>query len=456
MATPGAATASTAPQHRPDYQFSTSVRGLLKDVYIPALNNTTFNATPLLSMFGRFGGDITFVGNKIIKAFKHQMAGGFGAIPEGGNFVTNIKMKGFQGEERLRYLNAYMSLTGPAAATVRSGPGAFVDAVPDAMDDTLKKARQQIERMVGSDGLGVIGVIRLGTANLVAATGKTATFQISTTPGSGGYSKCQFISEGMRVRIMSAVGTFVDDDNATGAYNPIIVSAVDYQAGTCTLTSSVAYTLSSATDYYLTLEDSYGNVEAEGTVTANTCLEPNGLTNLVDTTTYTSWGKTRSNFPHALNSYVKAAGGEELDEELLMTYMLDLVNLKQSTPNVLVVDPRSRLKFFSNRKEDRRLTTATIDTTFGFRSASVVIDNYTLLLQSLATLLPGSMFILNTNAFKFLQSPTTNGFNWIESGGQILRPKEGSDAMFATAVNYMQFVCEDPKGQAKITGLSYS
>ncbi len=448
MATSAISTASSAPQHRPDYQFDSSVRGLLKTVYIPLLNNTTFNATPLLSMFGKFGGDITFVGNKIIKAFKHQMAGGFGGIPEGGAFVTNIKMKGFQGEERLRYLNAYMSLTGPAAATVRSGPGAFVDAVPDAMDDTLKKARQQMERIVGGAGNGTVAsFLAPSTWNSGATTAVTVTFQAK----SGGYSAAQFLSEGMRVDLCTdEIGTIVTDSGGS------IISAVDYENGTATLTPAASITIATGDEIFITVEDAYGDIETEGDVTANKCLEPNGLTNLVDTTSYTSWGLTRATYPHALNSYVVAAGDAELDEELLMNYMLDLVNLKQSTPNVLVVDPKSRLKFFSNRKDDRRLATATIDTTFGFRSASVVIDNYTLLLQSLATLKPGTMFLLNTNAFKFLQAPSTNGFNWIESGGQILRPKEGSDAMFATAVNYMQFVCEDPKGQAKITGLSYS
>ena len=450
MATSDVNTASAVPQHRPDYQFSTSVRGLLKDVYIPALNNTTFHATPLLSMFGKFGGDITFVGNKIIKAFKTQGAGGFGGIPEGGSFVTNIHQKGFQGEERLRYLNAYMSLTGPAAATVRSGPGAYVDAVPDAMDDTLKKARQQMERIVGGAGNGTVASFTAAGDSVDASTGASFTALAAT----GGYSPCQFLSEGMIVDVTDdEAGTLVDGANTQG----MIISNVDYTAGTFTLKAATGLTatLDSATQY-ITLENAFGDVDAEGTVTANSCLEPNGLTNLVDTTTYTSWGKTRATYAHALNSYVVAAADAELDEELLMGYMLDLVNLKQSTPNVLVVDPKSRVKFFSNRKDDRRLATSTIDTTFGFRSASVVIDNYTLLLQSLATLKPGTMFILNTNAFKFLQSPKTNGFNWIESGGQILRPKEGSDAMFATAVNYMQFVCEDPKGQAKITGLSYS
>ena len=445
MATSAISTASTAPQHRYDYQYSSSVRGLLKDVYIPALNNTTFHATPLMEMFGQFGGTIDYVGNKIIKAFKHQMAGGFGGIPEGGSFVTNIKQKGFQGAERLRYLNAYFSLTGPAAKTIRTGVGAYVDAVPSAMDDTLKKARMQMERIIGGAGNGVVGsFLAPSTWNSGASTAATITLQAAD----GGFSPAQFLSEGMRVDLCTDTsGTIVTSSGGS------IISAVDYEAGTATLTPAASVTIATGDEIFITVEDAYGDIDAEGDVTANSCLEPNGLTNLVDTSTYTSWGLTRATYPHALNSYVVAAGSAELDEELLIGYILNLVNYKQSVPNVMVTDPRSRLKYFSNRKEDRRFDMKVMDSMFGFKSIGVVIDQYNLVLQSLTSLAPGTMFILNTNAFKFAQA--TNGFQWIEDGGQILRNKEGSDAMFGTAVNYMNFVCEDPKGQCKVTGISY-
>ncbi len=68
MAT-SAQTVNAIDQIRQDYQYSASVDGLLKNVYIPALNNTTFHATPLMEMFGDFGGVIDFASNKIIKGY---------------------------------------------------------------------------------------------------------------------------------------------------------------------------------------------------------------------------------------------------------------------------------------------------------------------------------------------------------------------------------------------------
>jgi hypothetical protein len=450
---------STTDQARMDFQYSSTVDGLLKNVYIPALNNVTFHATPLMDMFGDFGGTIDFASSKIIKAFKTQNAGGFRAISEGGDWAEGKDQKGFQGFERIKFLNAYCSLTGPAARTVKAGEGGYADAISSSMDDTLKNAKMQMERIIGGKGNGVLltGVAVASTWNGGATTamslGAAATATI--TKGDGGYSAVQWLQEGMVVDFHTTLGTRLV--SAT-------VTAVDYAAETATITPAASLTIATGATFYLTLPYAYGAGEdRDGTsgdgISTNsnetTCLEPNGLGNLVSATaTDYIWGWNRSTHPRALKSKVVAAAGAELDEELMMGWILDMVNLQQTVPNLCVVDPRSRLKYFGNMKDDRRFNMPIIDTPFGFRSAGVVIDQYTLILQSLSSLAPGTLFILNTSAFKFAKA--TNGWEWVTSGqGGIFRQKEGSDNLYASAVNYMNFVCEDPKSQMKVTGLSY-
>jgi len=456
---------STVDQTRQDFQAS-AADGLLKNVYIPALNNTTFHATPLIEMFGEFGGSIDFTGNKIIKAFKYQGAGGFGAISEGGDFVQGRDQKGFQGYERIKRLNAYFSLTGPAARTVKAGEGAYVDAISSGMDDTLRLAKMQMERMIGGSGNGELCRFTIGAINEAAmvtgeyvkiVAGATDTTPVALTATGGAYSAVQWLQEGLRVHLVKAA-EFDGVMNTVDLTGPFEVSLVDYAAGTFalkyvgTVNLDIASKLASD-DAVIVLENSYGQIESDYGTTADSCLEINGLGNLVSATG-TVWGKTRTDYPHSLKSVIKPAGSAELDEELLMQWVLDLVNYKQSIPNVLVTDPRSRLKYFSNRKEDRRFDTTVIDTMFGFKSIGVVIDQYSLMLQSLTSLAPGTLYMLNTNAFKFAKA--TNGFEWIQDGSSILRNKEGSDNVFATAINYINFVCEDPKGQLKATNIAYA
>ena len=486
-------TQSVVDQYRQSYQFSATVDGLLKNVYMPALNDTTFDATPLMQMFGDFGGKFDFTGNYAIKAFKHQGAGGFGGISEGGDFVKGRNQTGFQGNTRIKYLNAFFSLTGPASRTVREGQGAYVDSVSSAMDDTLKLARMQMERIIGGAGDGELTRSAVLTAGGEAAMAQNEYLQpdttaTSTTPGTitgvagtGGYTPVQWLQPGLRVNLVidgNFDGTIPTADfvqDAASARAVFEVGHVDYEAGTYSLKLLNASTVDVASEigddtFIAVLENAYGQIEAAGTTTADQCLELNGLYNLVSDGVDHSgvsgnidesgdkyakiWGLTRSAYPHALKSTVKAnVAGTELDEELLIDWVLDLVNIKQSIPNVLVTDPKSRLKYFSNRKEDRRFDTTVMDSMFGFRSIGVVIDQYNLLLQSLSSLTPGTLFMLNTNSFKFAKA--TDGFQWIEDGGRILRNRENSDALFGTAVNYCEFLCEDPKGQLKATGLSY-
>ena len=446
MAT-SAVTINSTDQDRQGFQYSTSVDGLMKNVYIPALNNTIFRGTPLMQMFGDFGGKFDFVGNKAIKAFKHQGAGGFGGIPEGGEFVTGRQQNGFQGAERLRYLNAFTSLTGPAAATVREGVGAYVDAISSSMQDTLDLASSQMERMLAGAGTALLCTFTSDGTAVDSTTGDVMT----ATAGTGGYSPVQHLREGMIVDVC--------DDAAGNVFSnggDAIVSAINYEDGEFTLKAASTSISLSATTYYLTLANSYGDVEKDGGVTAAKSLEINGLYNLIDNgDTYdTIWGLTRSTYPHSLQAIVKDANSAELDEELLIGYIMDLVNYKQNTPNVLVTDPKSRLNYFSNRKDDRRFNTTVIDTTFGFRSIGVALDNYELILQSLASMTPGTLFLMNTSDFSFAKA--TDGFKWLDDGGRIFRNYESKDGIFATAVNYCQFVCENPNGHLKATDISTS
>ena len=464
---------NTTDQYRQSYQYSSTIDGLLKNVYLPALNNTTFQATPLLAMFGDFGGAIDFAGNKIIKAFKHQGAGGFGAISEGGDWVKGRKQKGFQGYENIKYLNAFFSLTGPAAKTVKSGQGAYVDAVSSAMDDTLKLAKMNMERMLGGKGDGELctfvnaEITQVEASEYIGNTngGSGTSFVAGTTLTAlgGAYMTNRWLQNGIRVNI-------VDDSDWDGTLaaadldGPFEVGNVDYREGTFSLlnVTETVLTLATAGSYHVILENSYGEVEEAGgtTDTDLKCLELNGLYNLVSDgssdgeSNYTTiWNRPRASFPSSLKSMVELAAGAELDEELLMGWIQNLVHINEGVPNTLVTDPKSRLKYFGNHKEDRRFNTQVMEGPMGFRSLGVTIDEYNLMIHSLASLVPGTLMMIDVNSFKFAKA--TNGFIWNEEGGRILHNYEGRDAMYATAVNYCQFLCEDPKGQFKATGLSY-
>jgi hypothetical protein len=475
----------STPQARQDFQYSSTVDGLLKNVYIPALNNTIFHATPLLEMFGEFGGTIDFQGNKIIKAFKYQGAGGFRGISEGGDFVTPAKQKGFQGYERLKYLNIYFELTGPAALTVQSGEGAFVSAVQSAMDDTLKLGRMNMERMVA--GRCSAEVARFTSAEhtetamangeyLPAAAEATdssylaSTHDLTALKTWGGYSGTAWLYNGLEVYLMvtADLTTALEDSNqdvvqSTEMAGPFEVEYVDHINGTFALKytgtdalnltdDSAAHIELGAESVSLVLSDSYGQIEDAGGTDANRCLEINGLLNLVDDGGYI-WNLARSTYPNSLKSRVVDADAAELTEDYLTLILLDQVNLQQNTPNVVVTSPKAKQTYFTNVKDDRQFNTFIMDSQTGYRRLGVTIDSYSMYLETIASLPSDHLLMLNTGDFKWARA--TDGFKWIESGGQILRPKESSDNIFGTAVSYCNLVCENPRGQTKVEDIEY-
>jgi len=78
-----------------------------------------------------------------------------------------------------------------------------------------------------------------------------------------------------------------------------------------------------------------------------------------------------------------------------------------------------------------------------------------LMLTALASVPSGYAFMLNTADFAFMRPPGMSGFKWLTSeGGRVLRQLEGSDNQFATAVDYLQFVCLDPGKQVKLHSIT--
>ncbi|GAG36738.1 unnamed protein product, partial [marine sediment metagenome] len=125
----------------------------------------------------------------------------------------------------------------------------------------------------------------------------------------------------------------------------------------------------------------------------------------------------------------------------------------QASPNLLLVSPRAMLKYFSNVKDDRRFNIMTaMEWVGGYTGLGIQLGNLKLMLTTVGSCPSQKMFIMNTNDFQF--ATMTNDFEWIADGGQILRNKENSDNMFATAVNYLQFVCNDPGRQMKGYGIT--
>jgi hypothetical protein len=216
----------------------------------------------------------------------------------------------------------------------------------------------------------------------------------------------------------------------------------------------------------ITRKGAYGTINGVD----NLCLEQNGLMNIVsDGATTTNdgagnnlaetafvnyWGKTRTSYRELQSIMHNIAG--ELDEEALLTILIEAEYQHQNDPNLLMVSPRALQKYFLNSKDDRRFNTMTaFEWTGGYKGLGIQLNDKQLMLTALGSCPTGYGFLLNTNDFAFIRPAGMQGYKWLTgAGGAVLNQKEDSDNQFATAVAYWQFCCMKPDKQIKLYGIT--
>jgi hypothetical protein len=446
--------------------------GLLKNVYLPTLLVTAYNDHRFSDMIKQRSDVIGGGGNQIVHFALTQRAEGVGAIAEGGNWVNNVPIKGQQLTENVKYLNAYLELTGPVIKAANSGQKSAVDAVTKTVQTNIQSFKNYFDRICMGAADAKLGYVS-GISGAALTVSKTS-FPLA------GYNADMFLPVGARCNVATFDTNGIASNgfcnaNADDDYGFIIagLTSRDTSAGTAVLDlhdeDDSAYGAAGTQDVavadFLVREGSYGTPGTAAVTYAN-CLEPNGLSNLVSDGTnnsetqsnYTTcWGKTRTDAGYSmLQSYTYDFGDNDLSEDYLTDMLMDLKYSRQAAPNLLMVTPKAERQFFigGNFQSDRRWPGVSSDFTGGYRSTSIQLEDVTLRLSSLGAVPAGVLFMINTNDFAFASN---RGFEWVlGDGGQVLVQSHTGDNKFASAVQYMNFVCFDPYRQGKGYSVSES
>lgn len=449
-----------------------SLDGLLKNVYLPTMLVTAYNDHRFSDMIKQRSDVITGGGSQIVHFASTQRAEGVGAFSEGGNWVNNVPIKGQQLTENVKYLNAYFELTGPVIKAANSGEKSAVNAVTKTVESNIQSFKNYFDRICMGAANGQLGYVS-------AVSGSTITVTKANFPLSG-YNADMFLPVGARVHIC----TFDSSGIATNGYSNsnsdddfgFIIDGVNSRVttpGSDATTLAIldedggSYSGAGSQDIavgdFIIREGSYGTASTSAAL-FSACLEPNGLSNLVTdgssnsetASNYTTvWGKTRTDTGYNyLQSYMNNFSGE-LTEDSLTLMLMDLKYSRQAIPNLLLCTPRAeRLYFINNLSPDKRWPGVTTEYSSGYRSTSIQLEDVELKLSSLAAVPAGQLFMLNTNDFAFASNQM---FEWVlGDGGQVLVQSHTGDNKFASAVQYMNFVCFDPYRQGKGYSISES
>ncbi|KKN29809.1 hypothetical protein LCGC14_0840360 [marine sediment metagenome] len=440
---------------------TTNLDGLLKNVYLPTLIDTTYNDASLTAFIKRDASLLPGGGNNITNFFLTQRAEGVGAISEGGNYLTSVPVKGKQGTDDVKYLNAYIELTGPVIKAANSGQKSAIMAVTKSFETNIIAYKNNFDRMLAGSGDGVLATVS-GVGSIPTSLGIS----------SRGYSAAQYTPVGTRLKIITYNGSNVitkvvdieTNDREIGVVDSIV--SEDLDAGTAEIlivdaTNAAALdnagTSDAAVSDVLVRESAYGTITTSSTAVSD-IQEINGLQQLVSdgvnnsetTTNFTTiWNINRTTTnSYQLKSLTKNVNAE-LDEEVLLGIVQDMKYNRQARPNMLLVSPRSELKYFLNSKDDRRFNTMTaLNFEGGFTKNAIAMGgDIRLILSSLASIPDSLIYIINTNDFAFAaNSPPT----WVlGDGGQVLVQSHTGDNKFASMVEYVNFVLLNPRHQFK-------
>jgi hypothetical protein len=218
-----------------DYTAATPI---LKEVYLPALQELLNNATPLLSAIEK---DITPVegGNFVIAI--HRTRNNAAAIgrAEGGTLPT----AGTQGYARaivpVKQLYSRINVSGKAIASTRSNKGAFLKALESEMQYVMTDTKRGLNRQLNGDGTGALAYWT-GADNTTPAT-------VDDNLGNGT----------THLPVGSVTCDLIDTDNSTKNGDSIVITRG--AVGTSTTSVSWSGSVSSSGDGdYLVLEDTLG------------------------------------------------------------------------------------------------------------------------------------------------------------------------------------------------------
>lgn len=311
--------------------------------------------------------------------------------------------------------NRYLDLTAPlkniygtvevsdkAMRASKDGSGAFVNLVNAEMEGLIESARVSFSRMLYGDGNGYIAT--------VISKGTGTTLNVDSVGR---------LREGMTVDVRSAFGTMDGGEGLT-------VTAVDYTAGSVTLSALPDDDDDPIAGKYLYVSGAYGN-------------EITGFKALFGSDDIYGNDRSDSYFVPATFSVTT------LTESLIMEKINYLEQFFNRRPNMILCSYSAKAKIAELLSADTlRPATTVLEGGYSailFDGIPVVADRYC----------PESeLYLINTDDFVLCQ---LCDWSWLEDeDGKILKQVPGKAAYSATLVKYAELVCKRPCAQGLIRG----
>ncbi len=390
----------------------------LKEVYLGVVAdqlNTSIN--PLLARINQTTSDVW--GKEIRKLAPYGINGGIGAGDEDGTLPSAAGNNYAQFVLELKNLYGKIEISDKAVRASASSAGAFVNLLNAEMEGLIKASSFNFGRMLYGDGSGVLANITSNSTNSITVDAVTN------------------LVEGMVVDIIDASnGSVVNNGNARRITSINRATKTVNISGTAL--SADAYKPTESASYAICVQGSYGK-------------ELTGLS-AIFSGTGSLYGLSRSEYSWMIPYMKDIKNGNtatDISDVIMQTAIDNLEENFDSKVDFIVCSAgvkRNYQEYFTSYRTNIDI----MDIAGGYKAMSyngipLVSDKF---------VKPNTMYMLNTKAFNLHQ---LCDWQWLEGeDGRVIKQTQNKPTYTATLVKYADIICDQPSGQAMITGIKES
>ena len=390
----------------------TTANNALKEVYLGVLSNqlnTTIN--PLLARINQTSSDVW--GKEIRKIAPYGINGGIGAGTETGDLPISAENNYEQFILPLKNLYGKLEISDKAIRASENSTGAFVNLLTAEMEGLIKASSFNFGRMLYGDGSGKLATITDNDTNSIV---------VDSTKN---------LIEGMVVDILSADGSILK--------STLRITAINKTTNTVYLSTS-ALVKNSYTDAgnILCVQGSYNN-------------EITGL-GAIFKETGSLYGLDRANHNWLVPYMKDISSGSQTQNitDIVIQNAIDDIEETADSKVDFIVCSSGVKRNYQSYLASYRTNVNILELEGGFKAISY--NGIPLISDRFAP--ANTMYLLNTSEFNLHQ---LCDWKWLESeDGRVIRQTLGKPTYQATLVKYADIICNKPRGQAKITGISES
>jgi len=389
----------------------TTANNALKEVYLGVLSNqlnTTIN--PLLTRINQTTSDVW--GKEIRKIAPYGINGGIGAGAETGDLPSSAENNYEQFVLSLKNLYGKLEISDKAIRSSENSAGAFVNLLTSEMEGLIKASAFNFGRMLYGDGSGKLATITDNDTNNVV---------VDSTKN---------LIEGMVVDILSSTGAKIK--------TTLRITAINKDTKTITLsTNQLTKGSYKDAEYILCVQGSYNN-------------EITGL-GAIFNTTGSLYGLNRENH-NWLIPYMKdiSNGSTQNITDITIQNAIDDIEESADSKVDFIVCSSGVKRNYQSYLASYRSNVNVLELEGGFKAISY--NGIPLVSDRFAP--SNTMYLLDTSEFNLHQ---LCDWKWLESeDGKVIRQTLDKPTYQATLVKYADIICNKPRGQAKITGITES